>query len=354
VRAVSGSGRWIWALSGLATAAVLAVPGVHLVTHGGLGHQHLTPSALLTRRTVLTQSITSLNVQSANGSVLVTTSSGDTVQVIEYINYDKTAGPPPAVTESVSGGRLTLADPACAVSDCGVTFAVTVPATARVSATVTSNGSPVSMTGLASATVDSGGGPVTLQHISGPETVGTDGGSLRLSGLTGALHADTGGGPLYAGDIDGPATITTDGGALTLSGVTGTLQADSGGGPVTAQDVTAADATVITGGGSGQLTFAAAPANVTFSTDGGPAVLEVPGGPYALNTDSDGGPVAVAISSSPSASRSLNVTSGGGQLSIDASAGGGSVSGGTGTGTAGGPKPEKPPVPPVPPQPPAG
>ncbi|MBV9794434.1 MAG: hypothetical protein JO016_10895 [Actinobacteria bacterium] len=318
MRAVTGPGRWIWGLSGLSTAAVLAVPGVRLITHAGFDHQHPAPSANLIRKVSLTQPITSMNVQSADGPVVVTAGSVRSVQLTEYISYDKTAGPPPAVQDSVSGGRLTLADPACAVSSCGVTFAVTVPATTPVSATVTSNGAPVSLTGLAGANVDSGGAPVTLEHISGPETVGTDGGSLRLNGLTGALHADTGGGPLFARDIDGPATITTDGGSLSLDGLTGTLQADSGGGPATALDVTAPTATVITGGGSGQLTFATAPATVTFSTDGGPATLQVPGGPYALNADSDGGPESVSIASSASAPRSLNVASGGGQLSIGA------------------------------------
>jgi hypothetical protein len=351
VRAVTAPGRWLWGLSGLATAALLAVPGVRLITHAGLGSQPMTPAHTISRTVSVTQPITSLNVQSQAGAVLLHAGSGRTVQVTEYISYDKSAGPPPAVQDSVSGRRLTLADPDCGYGgNCSVTFAVTVPATSKVSATVTSNGDPVSISGVAGATVDSGGAPVVLEHITGPATVGTDGGSLDLTGLTGALHADTGGGPLSARRVDGPATVSTDGGALSVYGLTGAVQADSGGGPVTMQAVSAQTATVITGGGSGQLVFATVPGMVTLSTDGGPASLDVPGGPYALNTDSDGGPEAVSISSDPSAPRSLTVTSGGGQLSISRGTGGRPISSGGG----GGPAPAKPPAPPKPPQPPAG
>jgi hypothetical protein len=321
VRAVTARGRWIWAASGLATAAVLAVPGVRLLSHPGVTYRHLTPPLTITRTTSVTQTITSLNVQSQGGAVLVRAGSGHTVQITEYISYDKSATPPPPVRDLVSGGRLTLADPSCTDSSaCGVAFVVTVPAT--VSATVTSNGAAVSISGLAGANVDSGGGPVTIKHITGPETVGTDGGSLDLDGLTGALHADTGGGPLSARDIDGPATIATGGGSLELSGLTGALQADSGGGPVAGQDVTAPTATVTTGGGSAQLAFAAPPQSVTLFTDGGPAALNVPGGPYALTSDGDGGPVSVRIATSPSATRTLNVSSGGGYLTVAPAASG--------------------------------
>jgi hypothetical protein len=316
MRAVTARGRWIWAASGLATAAVLAVPGARLLSHPGVTYRHLTPPLTITRTTSVTQAITSLNVQSQGGAVLVHAGSGHAVQITESISYSKSAAPPPLVRDVVSGGRLTLSDPSCTDSSaCGVAFAVTVPAT--VSATVTSSGAAVSISGLAGANVDSGGGPVTIKHLTGPGTVGTDGGALDLDGLTGALHADTGGGPLSARDVDGPATIATDGGSLELNGLTGALQADSGGGPVTAQNVSAPAATVTTGGGSAGLVFAAAPRSVTLFTDGGPAVLDVPGGPYALTTGGDGGPVSVRIATSPSATRSLNVSSGGGSLAID-------------------------------------
>jgi hypothetical protein len=306
-------GRWLWGLSGLATAAVLTVPAVRALSVPALSN-HPVPAATLTRTVPVTAPVTSLNVQTQGSAVRVRAGSGHTVQVTERIDYDKTAGPPPAITDSVTGGRLTLADPSCATTDCGVSFDVTVPST--VFAAVTSNGGFVTVSGTAGAEVDSGGAPAILAGLHGPVTVGTDGGELRLAGLTGTVHADTGGGPLDATGIHGTSVITTDGGELNVRGLTGTLQADSGQGPADLRDVTSPAVTVTTGGGEGYVQFAAAPQSVTLSTDGGPAQLVVPGGPYALTTDSDDGPESVHIPTDPSAARTLTVTSGGGPLTV--------------------------------------
>ena len=312
---MTARGGWLWGLSGLATAAVLAVPAVRLVAHPGLRHDPAIPSATLTRTvTVSQQPITSLNVQSAGEPVRVVAGSGPDVRVTEVISYSKPDGPP-TVRDSVAGGHLSLAVPDCMARDCGVSFDVTVPA--AVSATVTSSGGSVTVAGVAGVDVDSGGAPAIVRSIHGPVTVATDGGTLWMNDLTGGLHADTGGGPITATGIDGPATISSDGGALSVTGLTGTLDADSGGGPAYLFDVTDRTATLTTGGGPGRLQFDAPPSAVVLSTDGGPAQLDVPGGPYALTSDSDGGPVAVTVATSPSVSRTLAVASGGGPLQVD-------------------------------------
>ena len=314
MRTVTAHGRWIWGLSGLATAAVLAVPGARLLSHPGADAQHVTPANTATRTISLAHPITSLDVQSQDGSVQVQAGSGPGVHIIELISYDKSVSPQPRVADSVSGGRLTLADPECATSDCAVSFVVTVPATVPV--TVASNGAPVAVSGVAGANVESGGAPVTVSRLTGLLTVDTEGGSLDLNGLTGPLHADTGGGPMTATGINGPATISTEGGSLAVNGLTGALQADSAGGPVVLRDLGSQTAGISTGGGSGQVAFAVAPELVTLSTDGGPATLDVPSASYALDTDSDGGPQSVRVAADPSASRSLTVTSGGGALTV--------------------------------------
>jgi hypothetical protein len=190
----------------------------------------------------------------------------------------------PAVEQSVSDGRLSLADPACESSDCSVSFAVIVPP--GVTATVSTEGGPITVSGIAGVNLDSGGGPVSATNIRGPLTVVTGGGPLTLNGLTGSLRADTGGGPLSAWNI------------------------------------ASATATMSTGGGDASAAFSAAPDSVTLSTDGGPARLAVPGGPYALNATSDGGgPQSVGIATDPAAHRSITVTSGGGSLEIEPAAG---------------------------------
>ena len=177
----------------------------------------------------------------------------------------------------MSGGGLSLADPVCETSDCSVSFALTVPS--DVTATVTTEGGSVSVSGVAAANLDSGGGDVRAVNIGGPLTVSTDGGPLTLDGLAGALSADT------------------------------------GGGSVSAQGVAAAAATVITGGGDAWMVFSAAPHMVLVSTDGGAATLKVPGGPYALNADSGGGePESLGIATDPVSHSSITVTTGGGPL----------------------------------------
>ena len=327
MRAVATHGRWIWGASGLVTTAVLVVPGIHLIASAGQPDQ-AQPQASATRTVTVPQPVTSVTVQSYGGSVQVTAGPVRHVQITEIIMYDRQAGGPntvvqavpggplsaqpagpkgvpggplsaqpagpkgvpggpasgpPAVAQSVSGGRLNLAALACASSACNVSFALTVPS--DVTVTATTQGGPVSVSGIAGANLDSGGGPVSATEIGGPLTVVTGGGSLLLDGLAGPLRVDTGGGPLAA------------------------------------QGVAAATATVTTGGGDARLAFSAAPDSVTVSTDGGDTQLAVPGGPYALTADSDGGPQSVGIATDPAAHPSITVISGGGALLVEPPAG---------------------------------
>lgn len=280
MRAVAGGtarpGRWVWAVSGLVTAAALAVPGARLITSAGDTRQ-VQPQETVTRTVTVPQPVTNLTVQSYGAPVQVTTGSIRRVQVTETL-YGGPADGSPAVMQSVSGGHLMLADPACSVSDCGVSFALTVPP--GVTVTVVTDGGPLTVAGTAGANLDSAGGPVHATRIGGPLTVSTGGGLLLLNGLVGALRADTDGGPLNAQGVD------------------------------------AATANVTTGGGEALIAFSAAPDKVTVSTDGGLAIITVPGGPYALTADSGGGPESAEIATNPAASRSITVSSGGGPLEI--------------------------------------
>jgi hypothetical protein len=274
-----GSGRWVWGLSGLVTAAVLAIPLTHLVT--GVGdpqNAYAQPQHVLTRTETVAQPVTSLFVRSYGGQVRVASGPVSRVQVTETIMYDQQARPP-AVMQPVSDGRLALSSRACASADCSVDFRVTVPS--GVTVTVSTGGGPVAVSGVAGASLDSGGGPARVTRIGGPLTVVTGGGPLVLRGVAGPLHADTGGGTLVG------------------------------------RDVAATTATVTTGGGDATVVFSTAPKSVKLSTDGGTAVLAVPGGPYTVTADSGGGPESLGIATDPAARPTLTVTSGGGPLRIE-------------------------------------
>ena len=322
MRAVATPGRWIWRASGLITTAVLVLVGAYLATRAGQP-EYAQPRATAVQTVTVRQPVTSLTVQSYGAPVQITAGPVRRVEITETIMYDPQAGGAPevvhavpagplsaspasvpagplsaspasvpavpsvpagpggapTVAQSMSGGHLSVGDPACANSDCSVSFAMTVPS--DVTATVTTDGGAVSVSGIAGANLESGGGPVRATAIGGPLTVITDGGSLQLAGLAGPLSADTGGGPL------------------------------------TAQGITSATATVTTDGGNARLAFAAAPDTVTVSTDGGDVQLAVPGGPYALIADSDEGPQpSVGIATDAQAHRSITVSSGGGALLI--------------------------------------
>lgn len=332
LRRRSGS-RWIWSLSGLVTVAVLAIPGTRLITGAGVPAGGKSPVSVAPGRTVIVpQRVTSLDAESYGAQIQVTAGPVRHVRITETIMYAPAEAVPPAVTESVSDGRLTLDAPACRVSGCSVGFAVTVPA--DVTVTAASDGGPVIVSGIAGANLDSGGGTVHATGIRGPLTAHTDGGALLLDGLTGPLYAETGGGPLLARGVAAAATaVSTDGGDADI-------------------EFTAAarTVTVSSGGGGTQLWFTAAPRAVTVGTDGGAALLIVPGGPYAVTASSDGGPQFVGIAIDPAARRTLSVASGGGPLQIEPVRAGTSAPS-TSSAASTSPLPPIAPAPPVPPAP---
>ena len=284
MRPVARVGRWAWVLCGLATAAALAVAGTRVIVSAGVRPvpartftRHAPRQMLariMTRTVTVRQPVTSLNVQSyAPGLIQVKAAPVTHVQISEMIIWSAS---PPAVVQSVSGGRLSLADPACANDSCSVSFVVKVPS----DVTVTAVGGPLFISGTAGADLDSEGGPVSVTGIHGPLNVSTHGGPLQINGLTGPLRADT------------------------------------GGGQVVATHVTAATAVVTTSRGPAQIEFSAAPTSVTVTTSGGLAELSVPGGPYALTTNSAGAAQTIGIATSSAAHRSITVTTGGGPLII--------------------------------------
>jgi hypothetical protein len=368
-------GRWIWTVSGLVTVAALSVPVALIITRGPSNANGQLASAIPSRTVTVAATVTSLSVTSYGSPIQVTTGSVRHVTVREAINYDPSNGAPPAVTDQVSDGRLTLAAPACATSDCSVGFTVTVPTSVTV--TADSGGGPITVAGAAGASLNSGGGSVQAGHIDGPLTISADGGGITASHVTaptgtsldsggGPIFAsqidgpltvsgeggsitvadvtspsgtnlDSGGGPVQATGIDGPLTATGEGGSVTVNGLTGDLKADTGGGPFSGESVAAGKASVITeggsagftlstapayvfvdtGGGPATLTFDGAPTTVTVNTEGGSATLNVPGGPYSVTANSEGGlQTTVDIPTAPNAHRSLTVNSGGGPLEI--------------------------------------
>ncbi len=345
MHAVAGPGRRAWTLSGLVVVAALAIPLARLITMAGVpSAQAVYPEHVVLRTVTIQAPVTQLSVQSYGAPVQIISGSITRVRVSEAVISDGSKGRPPAVQQSLSGGRLSLSDPACQSSGCSVALTITVPPGVTVSAAT--GGGPLAVYGVAGAILDSGGGPVRAGQIDGPLTVTSKGGAVLLGGTVRAMGISPGstpgipvsgpspipspgstsgisvsrpsaGGPLSASPSSISVSAAGAAGAASGGGVTGPLNIDTGDGPLIAQGISSATATITTDGGQAQIGFTAAPGKVTVSTGGGPAVLTVPGGPYALTADSGGGPMQVGIATDPAASRSLTVTSGGGPLRIE-------------------------------------
>jgi hypothetical protein len=285
----------------VAVLLLCAVPITAAIGKAGVSGDWITarPSASIT----ITTPVTSVDVQSYGADIHVIGGGTSRVQVTETIFYAPTQGPVPKVTDAVSGGRLTLAAPACTEQDCSVGFTLRVPAT--VSVTAVASGGNITVSGVAGANLSSGGGNVTATSVSEALTVASEGGDLHLAGIDGPLAAQSGGGNM---DLEGltaaAATITTDGGDLTAMGMA------------------VPSATLSSGGGNVRVGFATSPDSVIVTTDGGDATVLVPGGPYALTADSGGGPEVIGIATDPAARVTLNVNSNGGSLVIEPGTGG--------------------------------
>lgn len=355
MRSVAVAGRWVWGVSGLVTVALLAIPAFNFIAATGPSQSGPQPqSGGVTRTVTVTQPVTSVNVQSYGASVQVTGGPVSHVEVAETIGPGE--GTPP-VAAAVHDGQLSVGGSACNTWEQCVSFTVTVPR--DVAVTVASGGAPVTVSDVATVNLDSDSGSMNVSRIDGPVAATTDGGPLTLTDVTGPVQADSGGGSLTATDVTattailtsggGPAQVTgsigtlgvyTDGGSadVRLTTAPGTVTVDTGGGPGTLavpNAVPTPKATVSTDGGSARVTgsilglgvytgggpadvgLATAPDSVTIDTDGGSGALAVPGGPYALTLDGDGGSQSVTVTTSPTATRSITVNTGGGPLQIE-------------------------------------
>jgi hypothetical protein len=291
-------GRWIWTISGLIVIALMCAWGSMLLSRPNV--IRALPMGVKTRTVVVSVPLTRLSVQTYGGNVQVI-GGGSRTRVTERVYYDPQAGPAPAIVNSVSDGQFTLTVPSCETQDCVADYTVTVPSTASV--TAVTDGGNATVSGVAGATLDSGGGQVSATSVNGPLIVTSDGGDQELLDVAGSLTDESGGGRVYATSVTGSSiVIVTQGGQLA------------------AQGLSVRTAILNSGGSSVRADFSTAAASVDIATDGGKARVVIPGGPYALTADSGGAAEIVGIPTSPAATSTLTVTTGGSPLMIEPTA----------------------------------
>jgi hypothetical protein len=150
-------------------------------------------------------------------------------------------------------------------------------------------------------------------------TIATDGGSLTASDLTGGISLSTEGGNLSATNIAGRASLQSGGGGLTAAQLTGDVDLATSGGNITATSIASARVTADSGGGDIEIVFTRVPQDVQVSAEGGDVTIVVPSGPtaYDVTTSTGGGNVSDAIPQATSSSHVINVSSGGGDITIE-------------------------------------
>jgi hypothetical protein len=161
-----------------------------------------------------------------------------------------------------------------------------------------------------SVVLGTAGGAVQVSTLSGNATVSSSGGGLDVRDVEGRVDADTSGGPIEVRRVRGDVTADTSGGGITIGDVAGNVRADTSGGGIEIEAVTG---------------------NVRARTSGGGVRVRGAGG--HVDAESSGGTVTVAFAPGNGRGGSLS-TSGGGvraevdpavALSIDASTSGGGV-----------------------------
>jgi len=294
-------GRWIWYLSGVATILVgtTLIAGISIRSGNPDDGGGFAQSAMPTRTVVVANGeVSSLTVNSYGAPVQVYRGSVNQVTVTETIGFDPKAGPP-AVRARVDHGDLTLDAPSCQNGGCSVGFAVIVPASfPAVTVSASSDGGPVSVSGVAAADIDSSSGSVTASDVQGLLTVTSEGGDITASGA-GSASLDSGSGNVSASGIPGTLNITSAGGRIDVHG-TGSATLDSGSGPVSASavlgtlNVTSAGGSVNIAGargatvdsGSGDVVARSVDGPLSATTSGGSLQVDGLTGPLFADTGS--------------------------------------------------------------------
>ncbi|MGK5551014.1 DUF4097 family beta strand repeat-containing protein, partial [Actinomadura kijaniata] len=191
------------------------------------------------------------------GAVEVTGWDSPTVQVHERTRWSNENNKPDA-RHAVNGGTLNLtvrcARTVIGYNACGVSYEIRVPRSAAVS-------------------------------------VQTDNGTVRASGLKGALTLRTDTGRIIATGLDTPSlNAVAEDGDIRIGGRARTAELRTDTGRVLAKDLRADHVDVRTGDGSVHLAFAAAPNVVKARTDTGAVHLKLPADVgYAFSTSTDTG-----------------------------------------------------------------
>ena len=215
----------------------------------------------------------------ASGNVTVRPVAGTTAHLAANVQYTLIR---PAVTESTTASGTTIGlNCHMQIDNCALDATLSVPYNTAV-------------------TLSSRGGDIAIAGTGGNVSLSSDGGNVTVSG------------------VGGNASVSTGGGDLTASTLAGQLRFDTEGGNVNADTLTAPYLQAESGGGDVSLVFTKPPGYLDITSDGGNVNVVLPPGAttYRVSTTPDGGNVTGGVPTSNSASDTITIASGGGDISI--------------------------------------
>ena len=146
----------------------------------------------------------------------------------------------------------------------------------------------------------------------------TGGGNMQVSGIQGNVTLDSSGGDAGISGIGGTANVQTGGGNLTASDLGGVLKFTTSGGDVDGTGLFSRHVSTGSGGGNVTLVFTAVPDFVKVSSGGGDITIVVPRGSasYAIKSNASGGDFGALVPKNDASRHTIQVDSGGGNISI--------------------------------------
>lgn len=164
------------------------------------------------------------------------------------------------------------------------------------------------------AKLGTSGGGIAVSDVTGSVKADTSGGGLRFVRLQGPLHGETSGGNIQAEDCAGEIKIETSGGNVTVTGGSGGLNGGTSGGDVSVKNFHGS-ASVETSGGS--ITIENVAGALKAETSGGDVHAVLPNPiPGAVKLETSGGSITVKVAAEAAFNLDAETSGGGVQCEL--------------------------------------
>ncbi len=148
----------------------------------------------------------------------------------------------------------------------------------------------------------------------------SEGGNMQVNGIGSDVTLNSGGGDVTVSGVGGATDVTTGGGNVTASDLGNIRQFSTDGGDVNGTGLFAPRVNTESGGGNVTLVFTRVPTYLNITSDGGDVSIVLPHGStaYYITSNAAGGDYSAQVPTTTNsrAANTINVDSGGGNISI--------------------------------------